>query len=75
MIAGAKKFGFKSLADAVGPKMAEKIQITKMTQKYVGKRAKQASRSNTRRGHHWAYSNCALCDRFGVASLRDAIFV
>jgi len=42
---------------------------------YVGERAKRASPSNTRRGHHTAFSKCTLCDRFGVASRSDAIFV
>ena len=31
----SKIFGFRSLADAIGPKLAEKIQITKTTQKYA----------------------------------------
>jgi len=30
--------------------------------KYVGERAKRASRSNTRRGNHAAFLNCTFCD-------------
>jgi len=40
---------------------------------YVGERAKRASRSNTRRGNHSAYSNRMLCDR--LASCSYAMFV
>jgi len=34
-----------------------------MTGEYVGERAKQASRSNTRRSNHSAYLNRTLCDK------------
>ena len=30
--------------------------------KYLGERTKRASRSNTRRGNHWAFSNCSIFD-------------
>ena len=40
---------------------------------YVGERAKRASRSNTHRGNHTAYSNCTICN--WQTSRSDALFV